>query len=273
MSDVEKTVRDFYNNFGWQKPGGKSGEELLFRRFSSHFYAYQDLVDHRTTNCFSGITGRLLIAGSGDLPGAHTKIAHHFSSICCLDISQKALDVSKEILGDKGEYVLASILDIPKPSNFFDAVFCAHVIYHIDKQLQSKAIRELVRVIRPGGRAVIIYANPHSLPQSILRLKSRLSFMRRLQNRGATRAEGAPPLYSYDHPLEWWNQFRDECDVDFVPWSVMSADQERRLYINGWRAWSVYRFCSWYEKHYPKAAVKYWSFPVIILTKNRNIAL
>jgi ubiquinone/menaquinone biosynthesis C-methylase UbiE len=144
---------------------------------SSHFYPYQDLVDHRTTNCFSGITGRLLIAGGGDLPGAHTQIARHFSSICCLDISQKALDISKQILGDREEYVLASILDIPKSSNFFDAVFCAHVIYHIDKQLQSKAIRELVRVIRPGGRAVIIYWNPRSLPESILRLNQNcLSF-------------------------------------------------------------------------------------------------
>jgi hypothetical protein len=118
LSDVEKTVRDFYDNFGWQKSEDKLGEEVLFRRFSSHFYAYQDLVDRRTTNCFSGITGRLLIAGGGDLPGAHTKIAGRFSSICCLDISQKALDISKEILGGKEEYVLASILDIPKPANF-----------------------------------------------------------------------------------------------------------------------------------------------------------
>jgi len=151
LSDVEKTVRDFYDNFGWQKSEDKLGEEVLVRRFSSHFYAYQDLVDRRTTNCFSGITGRLLIAGGGDLPGAHTKIAGRFSSICCLDISRKALDISKEILGGKEEYVLASILDIPKPANFFDAAFCARVIYHIDKRLQSKAVRELVRVIRPSG--------------------------------------------------------------------------------------------------------------------------
>jgi SAM-dependent methyltransferase len=267
LSDVEKTVRDFYDNFGWQKPEGKSGEEILFRRFSSHFYRYQDLVDHRTANCFSGITGKLLIAGGGDLPGAHTQIARHFSSICCLGISQKALDISKQILGDREEYVLASILDIPKSSNFFDAVFCAHVIYHIDKQLQSKAIRELVRVIRPGGRAVIIYWNPRSLPESILRLKSKLSFIRHLQNRGAIRTEGTPPFYFHSFPLEWWNQFRDECDVDFVPWSIMSADQEGRLFINGWRAWSVYRFCTWYEKHYPKTAAKYWSYLVIILKK------
>jgi hypothetical protein len=79
MSDIEKIVRDFYDNFCWQKSKDKSGNEILFRRFSSHFYPYQDLVDHRTVNFFSGISGRLLIAGSGDLPGAHIKIARHFS--------------------------------------------------------------------------------------------------------------------------------------------------------------------------------------------------
>ena len=254
-----------------KNPRGQRVKKFYFVALVLTFYAYQDLVDHRTTNCFSGITGRLLTAGGGDLPGAHTKIARQFSSICCLDISQIALDISKEILGDKEEYVLASILDIPKPSNFFDAAFCAHVIYHIDKQLQSKAVRELVRVIRPGGRAVIIYSNPHSLPELILglRLKSKVSFIWPFaKNHGTIRTEGAPPLYFHAHCLEWWNQFRDECDVDFIPWSVMSADQERRLFISGWRARSVYRFCSWYEKHYPKTAAKYWSYPIIILKKH-----
>ena len=70
-----------------------------------------------------------------------------------------------------------------------------------------------------GGRAVIIYSNPHSLPESILRLKSKLKsklpFIWRMQYR-SIRAESELPLYFHAHPLEWWNQFRDERDVDFV---------------------------------------------------------
>jgi ubiquinone/menaquinone biosynthesis C-methylase UbiE len=175
MSDIEKTVRDFYDNFGWQKFGDTSGEDNLFRRFSRQYYDYHDLVNQRTLNCFSGITDKLLIAGGGDLPETHTKIAQQFSSVCCLDISQKSLDISKQKLSDKGEYLLGSILDIPKPAEHFGAIYCAHVIYHIDKELQSKAIRELLRVIRPGGKAVIIYSNPDSIAGSMARMLSKIA--------------------------------------------------------------------------------------------------
>ena len=261
-------VRDFYDNFGWQKFDNSSGEDNLFRRFSRQYYDYHDLVNQRTVNCFSGITGKLLIAGGGDLPETHTKIAQQFSSVCCLDISQRSLDISKQKLGDKGEYVLGSILDIPKPPEHFDAIYCAHVIYHIDRELQSRAIRELIRVIRRGGKAVVIYINPNSIAGSMVRMQSKLPFVGHLQNRKSATEINAPPLYFHAHPLEWWNQFRNVCEVEFIPWDVMSADQERRLLINGARAWCVYRFCAWYEKHYPKNAAKYWSYPVVVLNKN-----
>jgi ubiquinone/menaquinone biosynthesis C-methylase UbiE len=69
---------------------------------------------------------------------------------------------AKAKLGPTGEFVLGSILDLPLPDNHVDAVYCAHVIYHIDAAFQEKAVRELIRVTKPGGRVVIIYANPNS---------------------------------------------------------------------------------------------------------------
>lgn len=267
MSDVEKVVRDFYDNFGWKKFDEKSGEDSLFRRFSRPYYGYHHLVNRRTLKCFSGVTGRLLIAGGGDLPETHTQIAQQFSSVCCLDISKRSLDISKQKLGDKADYVLGSILDIPKPAEYFDAIYCAHVIYHIDKKLQANAIKELLRVIRPGGKVVIIYRNPDSIAASLVQKLFKISLLWRLQNCMPSTEIHVPPIYFYAYPLEWWDQFRDTCDVDTLPWDVMSADQEKRLLINGTRAWCVYRLCAWYEKHFPKHAVKYWSYPIVVLSK------
>jgi hypothetical protein len=34
MGDVEKSVREFYEKFEWEKSGGASGEDLLFREYS-----------------------------------------------------------------------------------------------------------------------------------------------------------------------------------------------------------------------------------------------
>jgi ubiquinone/menaquinone biosynthesis C-methylase UbiE len=56
-----------------------------------------------------------------------------------------------------------------EPEDHFDAAYCAHVIYHIDGDHQDKAIRELIRVTKPGGRIVVIYSNQDFLPSRIAR--------------------------------------------------------------------------------------------------------
>lgn len=44
------------------------------------------------------------------------------------------------------------------------AAYSAHVFYHIDDVAsQGKAYREICRVVRPGGRLVLILANPRPL--------------------------------------------------------------------------------------------------------------
>ena len=275
MSDVESRIREFYDEFGWQQSGGKSGEDTSFRQFSPQYYPYHERVNERTMQCFTGLCGNLLIAGGGDLPETHTKIAERFSSICCVDISQKSLDLSKQKLGERSEYVNASILDIPKSDSCFDSAYCAHVIYHIARELQSKAVRELIRVLRPGGKGVIIYSNPDSLAERILRRRSKLPLVWRLkpkEDQRSPQAHEGRHIYFFAHDLGWWNQFQDTCDVDFVPWNVLSASQERQLFIRGASAWCVYRLSSWYERKNPRRAVQLWSYPVITLTKKATLS-
>jgi ubiquinone/menaquinone biosynthesis C-methylase UbiE len=272
MTEVEKTVRDFYDNFGWRRLGDSSGEEMLFRKFDKHYYRYHDHVNQRTINCFSGCTGKLLIAGGGDLPSTHVEIASQFKHVCCLDISKNALEISKAKLGSTQEYILGSILTIPKPSNYFDAIYCAHVVYHVDKDLQAKAIAEFVRVVKPNGKIVIIYSNPRSLANRILSVlgKAKQRLVWSFTNNPVPSVESAPPLYFYTHPLEWWNQFCDKCCLALLPWDVLSAEQERRLYVKGPFAKVFYRLCSWYEERYAIHAVKHWAYPIILLDKKAN---
>ena len=165
--DIEKSTRDFYDKYGWVVADGKSGEERSFRLFSPPYFPYHRRVNERVLACFDGRSGKVLIAGGGDLPETHTEIARRFAKVCCVDISWRALEIAKAKLGPTGEFVLGSILDLPLPDNHVDAVYCAHVIYHIDAAFQEKAVRELIRVTKPGGRVVIIYANPNSLPREI----------------------------------------------------------------------------------------------------------
>lgn len=270
MNKEEEKVRAFYDTYGWVRKAAASGEDTLFRDFSPAYYPYHARVNARTIECFADLNGRLLIAGGGDLPETHIAIANKFPEVTCLDISRVAIDIARDKLGNRGEFVLGSILDIPKPEDHFDAVYCAHVIYHIDKDQQARAIRELIRVTRPGGRIVTIYSNPDSLPDRFARFKGKLPLLWKLKRRNQNYkpdAQSPPPLYFFSHPLSWWAQFADQCDIKIRPWDVMGNAQEEVILINDTIASLGYRFFSWFESHYPDKAARWWSYPLLVLTK------
>jgi SAM-dependent methyltransferase len=54
-----------------------------------------------------------------------------------------------------GEMVLGSILDLPFEDNAFDVTWNAGVIEHFEGEEQLRALREMLRVTRPGGRVVV----------------------------------------------------------------------------------------------------------------------
>jgi SAM-dependent methyltransferase len=242
-----------------------SGEDRAFRQFSHAYRAYHRAVDDRTFACFSGLSGKLLLAGGGDLPDTHVTIAKRFSAVSCLDISERALEIARAKLGPRARYVLGSIVKMPLVSDSFDAVFCAHVVYHIDRELQEQAVAELIRVTRPGGRVVVVYGNPDSLIKQIITAKSKVPLVRHVHRRSKARsaAESAParerpPLYFALHPLPWWKRFAPGCAVRFVPWDVMGSGQEQELMWFDAIAAAIYRLCGWVERKYPALAVRWW---------------
>jgi ubiquinone/menaquinone biosynthesis C-methylase UbiE len=66
------------------------------------------------------------------------------------------------------EVVEGSADSLPYPPASFDAVFCTLVFHHLPRPMQEGAIREMRRVLRPGGRAVIVdWQRPKSLARAI----------------------------------------------------------------------------------------------------------
>jgi SAM-dependent methyltransferase len=271
VNTEEDKVREFYDRYGWSRDAaGAFGEDRLFRDFSPPYYRYHESVNARTLACFSGLDGRLLMAGGGDLPETHVAIAEQFAHTTCLDISRVAIEIARDKLAGRGEFVVGSILEIPAPDDDFDAVYCAHVIFHIDRDLQATAVRELIRVTKPGGRIVVIYSNRDSLPARMVAAKNRMPVLWRLTRKmppARPGAENRPPLYFFAHPLTWWGRFLDVCDLEMRPWDVMGNTQEQALFINDRVARVGYRVCSWFENTYPGAAARWWSYPLIVLTK------
>lgn len=95
-------------------------------------------------------TGTLLLAAaarvgpSGRLHGiepAGEMIAHARSKA-------KARGLSIDI-------VKGSADSLPYPASTFDAVFCTLALHHVSPALRTDAVREMRRVLRPGGRIVV----------------------------------------------------------------------------------------------------------------------
>jgi ubiquinone/menaquinone biosynthesis C-methylase UbiE len=58
---------------------------------------------------------------------------------------------------------------LPYAPASFDAVFCTLVVHHLPRSMQEGAIREMRRVLRPGGRVVIVdWQRPQSFARALI---------------------------------------------------------------------------------------------------------
>jgi SAM-dependent methyltransferase len=98
---------------------------------------------------------RVLDVGCGD-----GRIPRQYASpeVVCVDRSEAAVAAAR----DRGlDARLGDVRELPFADGSFDAVTCNHTLYHVDDR--DRAVAELARVLRPGGRFVGIYNAPGHL--------------------------------------------------------------------------------------------------------------
>lgn len=80
--------------------------------------------------------------------------------LTCLDLSQRSLDVAAQRYPGLADYVHFDGARIPFPDHHFDLAYAMCVFHHIDHDDHVSILRELNRVIRPGGRLYVFEHNP-----------------------------------------------------------------------------------------------------------------
>lgn len=72
------------------------------------------------------------------------------------DLSPGMVDAARAALGDRAEYAVADVQELPFPDATFDAVIANHMLFHVEDR--PRALAEIARVLRPGGtfRATVI---------------------------------------------------------------------------------------------------------------------
>ena len=99
-------------------------------------------------------------AGTGFIAAG---LAPLVQKVFVLDGSASMLDVAKNNLsafGDKIEYRVADGQSLPLPDGSLDVVFANMYLHHCPDPLS--AIREMVRILKPGGRLVITDMDSHT---------------------------------------------------------------------------------------------------------------
>jgi ArsR family transcriptional regulator len=104
--------------------------------------------------------GDVLDAGAGD--GATAQLlAPRARSITCVDISETLIDAARVRLAGhpNAKAEVADVTDLPFPAASFDQVLALNVLTHL--RAPGRALAELGRVLRPGGRLVLVTLAAH----------------------------------------------------------------------------------------------------------------
>lgn len=108
-----------------------------------------------------------LASGTGDLAARFSRMVGPEGKVVVSDINASMLEQGRRRLLDAGvagnvEYVQANAETLPFPDNHFDCVSIAFGLRNVTDK--DAALREMYRVLRPAGRALILEFSHVSLP-------------------------------------------------------------------------------------------------------------
>ena len=206
------------------KSGGAVADTLakpdLHREWIAHYRT--DEVNRFTAEALGMVLGKLeLEAGSKVLDagcGSGTNslwLAGQGFAVTGVDFSDFALGKAREHaksagLDDRIDFRTGNLTGLEFENQSFDAVFCIGVLMHIPDV--EKALRELVRVVRPHGALVIAESNAEAPETYAFRLYWKLARRNVRVERNACGLEvwsqtAAGPLLSRKASIGWLTEF------------------------------------------------------------------
>jgi len=99
-----------------------------------------------------GPGARILEVGCGPattLWGANLERIDPSWQLTLADFSPGMIEAARAVLGDRAEYFVADVQELPFADESFDVVLANHMLYHVPDR--SKAFAEIRRVLVPGG--------------------------------------------------------------------------------------------------------------------------
>ena len=107
--------------------------------------------------------GDVLDVGSGD-GAAAADFAPYCRSLTCVDISARMIDAARERLAahPHARAMVADVEELPFRASSFDSAVVFHTLAYAEHP--QRALEECARVLRPGGRLVVLSLDKHDQP-------------------------------------------------------------------------------------------------------------
>ena len=104
--------------------------------------------------------GDVLDVGSGD-GAAASELAPYCRSLTCIDVSERLVAQARERLGTRPHVTarVADVHELPFADASFDSVLVFHTLTYAVRP--SRVLTECARVLRPGGRLVLLCLDEH----------------------------------------------------------------------------------------------------------------
>lgn len=211
ISADKQLVKNFYDEKGWfADEEGNYEDAVIFEDLRDVTKDYIKKCHDRVNRYLNPSGTYMLDAASGALQFPdYLQYSANYKYRICVDFSFQALSEAKKKLGDKGICVLCDMTNMPFKDGSIDGFVSLNTIYHIPKDEQVTAMKELHRVLAPKGKGVIVYEwFKHSPWMNLWLLPFRgATFIKNRFNRLVSKFTSKPPakmLYFHAHPYDYF---------------------------------------------------------------------
>jgi ubiquinone/menaquinone biosynthesis C-methylase UbiE len=265
--NAESRISKFYNTEGWLEVNGNTEDAYRFEDLRYNSSEYVSKCRLRLLKHIPKKGNNFLDMASGPIQyKEYLKYSEGYDKRHCVDLSIDALNNAKTKIGTHGEFHHGSFFDIKFESNYFDCSISVHTIYHMDKEMQSIAVKKLIDITKEKCPIIIIYSNPNSIVNKFSN-SFIANFIRRFSNTKNNQKENKTSLYFHAHDLKWWDQFKDYADIKIYPWRSFDSDYQKRLFPNNIFGKIMFKILFFLENTFPNYFARKLQYPMIVLIK------